>query len=133
MDRYPLLGNYFNIKIYENVFFALCFAMSAILTAIAQNPIEYRLNSNYGFSDPNGKKNIIVNFPRKTAREIYTKMAVNIGVLYYQPSDAYLLLVFLKNSGLKRFAIAYTSSIVHSEPQIFSKSAIASLPDSLSL
>lgn len=38
-------------------------------------------------SDPNGKKDIVVNFPGKTAREIYTMIAVNIGVLYYQPSE----------------------------------------------
>lgn len=68
-------------------FWALCFVMGAILPAIAQNPIEYRLNSNYGFSGPNGKKDIVVNFPGKTAREIFTMMAVNISVLYYQPSE----------------------------------------------
>lgn len=65
----------------------LCLVICAIVPAIAQNPIEYRINANYGFSDPNGKKDIVVNFPGKTAREIYTMMAINIGVMYYQPSE----------------------------------------------
>lgn len=68
-------------------FIALCFAMSAIVPAIAQNPVEYRINANYGFSDPNGKKDIVVNFPGKTAHEIYTMMAINIGIMYYQPAE----------------------------------------------
>lgn len=66
-------------------FIALCFAISAIVSSIAQNPIEYRINSYYGFSDPNGNKDIVVEFPGKSAHEIYTMMAVNIGVLDYEP------------------------------------------------
>lgn len=59
--------------------------MSAIVPTIAQNPIEYRINSYYGFSDPNGNKDIVVEFPGKSDHEIYTMMAVKIGVLYYEP------------------------------------------------
>ncbi len=71
----------------KRILFTLCLVICAIFPAIAQNLIEYRINANYGFSDPNGKKDIVVNFPGKKAREIYTMMAVNIGVLYYQPSE----------------------------------------------
>ena len=63
--------------------------MSAIVPTIAQNPIEYRINSYYGFSNPNGNKDIVVEFPGKSDHEIYTMMAVNIGVLYYEPEEVF--------------------------------------------
>lgn len=57
------------------------------LSVSAQKPVDLRINTVYGFSDPDGNKDIVVNFPGKTAHEIYTMMAVNIGVLYYEPDE----------------------------------------------
>ena len=65
----------------------LCIAISAFVPANAQKPIDFRINASLGFSDPDGNKNIIVNFPDKTAHEIYTMMATNIGILYYEPNE----------------------------------------------
>lgn len=66
---------------------ALCFAINTILPVIAQQPVDFRINASFGFSDPNGSQHIVVNFPGKTAHEIYTMMAVNIGVMYYEPEE----------------------------------------------
>ncbi len=71
----------------KKLLFAICIAISAIFPAISQNPVDFRINASYGFSDPDGKKDIVVSFPGKTAHEIYTMMAINIGVMYYQPAE----------------------------------------------
>lgn len=55
--------------------------------AFGQKAVEFRINPEFGFSDPEGKKDIIVNFPGKTAHQIYTMMAVNIGQMYYNPAE----------------------------------------------
>lgn len=65
----------------------VCFAISAIATVIAQKPVDFRINASLGFSDPNGSENIVVNFPGKSAHEIYTMMAINVGVMYYDPDE----------------------------------------------
>lgn len=70
----------------KKLFLFFYFAVSAIVPAVAQNPIDFRINTTSGFSDPDGNKNIVVNFPGKTAHEIYTMMAINIGVMYYEPN-----------------------------------------------
>lgn len=71
----------------KRILFAFFIAMNTIFTAISQSPVDFRINASYGLSDPDGKKDIVVSFPGKTAHEIYTMMAINIGIMYYQPAE----------------------------------------------
>lgn len=61
--------------------------LSVISAAQAQTAVDYCVNNGCGLSDSNGKKDIVVYFPGKSAHQIYTLMATNIGVLYNDPGE----------------------------------------------
>lgn len=61
--------------------------MIGAISAFAQKPVDFRINTESGFSDINSNQNIVVEFPGKSAAEIYNMMAVNIGELYYAPQE----------------------------------------------
>lgn len=66
------------------VIIAIC---CGVVFASAQKLVEYRINTNYGFTDPDGNKNVVVEFPGKSAHQIYTALAINIGLMYNKPND----------------------------------------------
>ncbi len=53
----------------------------------AQKPVKLKINNWYGFANESGEKDFEVTFPGHTSHDIYSMMAINIGLCYYEPDD----------------------------------------------
>lgn len=67
----------------------LCIAifLGTFLGSAEAKSVRFTINTDHGFSTTDGSLYAIVEFPGKSAHDIYNMMATNIGLWYYQPQE----------------------------------------------
>lgn len=58
-----------------------------ICTSFGQTPVNFYINYQTGLSDKEGCKDIVVEMPGKSAHDIYTSIAFNVGLIYNNPAE----------------------------------------------